>query len=93
MNSQLNKIGSELEIRARNQGKLEAEVSSLRQQISRLQFELKATKQEKEKLEEGVKQLGPKWTHILLQGGFHECRTTIDLKDKWRNLTVQRKSA
>ena len=51
MNSQLNKNGSELEIRARNQGKLEAEVSSLRQQISRLQFELKATKQEKEKLE------------------------------------------
>ena len=51
------------------------------------------TEQEKETLEKGVKQYGPKWTQILLQGGFHECRTTMDLKDKWRNLTVQSKSA
>jgi hypothetical protein len=51
------------------------------------------TEQEKDKLERGVKQYGPKWTQILLLGGFHECRTTMDLKDKWRNLSVPSKSA
>ena len=51
------------------------------------------TEQEKEQLEKGVKQYGPKWTTILLSGGFNECRTTMDLKDKWRNLTAQSKSA
>jgi hypothetical protein len=54
---------------------------------------VKWTEQEEENLEKGVNQYGPKWTTILLSGGFHECRTTMDLKDKWRNVTAQSKSA
>jgi len=38
-------------------------------------------------LEKGVKEFGTKWTSILTtMNGFHECRTSLDLKDKWRNL-------
>jgi len=49
------------------------------------------TKEEVALLEKGVKERGCHWTTILLTyNGFHDCRTTIDLKDKWRNILKQR---
>lgn len=46
------------------------------------------TLDEQELLLEGVKTFGVgKWTTMLTAlNGFHECRTSVDLKDKWRNL-------
>jgi len=38
-------------------------------------------------LKKGVEDYGPKWTTILTSvNGFNETRTTMDLKDKWRNV-------
>jgi hypothetical protein len=43
--------------------------------------------QEVNLLRKAVNQHGPKWTTIYLStNGFNETRTTMDLKDKWRNL-------
>ncbi|EKX31582.1 hypothetical protein GUITHDRAFT_122225 [Guillardia theta CCMP2712] len=45
------------------------------------------TEKEEEMLAKGVSQFGPKWTAILTNlPGFHACRTSVDLKDKWRNM-------
>ena len=39
-------------------------------------------------LNAAVKALGTgKWALALSQYKFQECRTSVDLKDKWRNLT------
>lgn len=45
------------------------------------------TEQEVGFLVRGVRRLGEgKWSKILHEGGFAESRTSVDLKDKWRNL-------
>ena len=56
--SQNTELLAKLENQALTQSKLEAEMSSSRQKISRLNFELNATKQEKEKLERVRVKLG-----------------------------------
>jgi hypothetical protein len=48
------------------------------------------TAKELDLLKQGVQKYGPKWTDILLaMNGFHVCRTSLDLKDKWRNVQKQ----
>ena len=43
--------------------------------------------QEVNLLKKAVMKHGQKWTTIYLStNGFNETRTTMDLKDKWRNL-------
>lgn len=45
------------------------------------------TEDEVEQLHAAVKELGKgKWASALKQYKFKECRTSVDLKDKWRNL-------
>ena len=58
LTTQNNELLAKLENQALTQCKLEAEMSSSRQKISRLNFELNATKQEKEKLERVRVKLG-----------------------------------
>ena len=44
-------------------------------------------------LERGIKECGTHWTQILLgYNGFNHCRTSIDLKDKWRNMCKPKRS-
>jgi hypothetical protein len=44
-------------------------------------------------LERGIKECGTHWTKILLgYNGFNHCRTSIDLKDKWRNMCKPKRS-
>ena len=44
------------------------------------------TKEEEENLRYGVSKLGRFWTQILNTYSFHPSRTSVDLKDKFRNL-------
>jgi len=45
-------------------------------------------------LERGIKECGTHWTKILLgYNGFNDCRTSLDLKDKWRNMCKSKPSA
>ena len=45
-------------------------------------------------LERGIKECGTHWTKILLgYNGFNHCRTSLDLKDKWRNMCKSKPSA
>lgn len=49
------------------------------------------TPEEVEELKKGVRDHGAgKWATILRYGQFNEVRTSVDLKDKWRNLTAVR---
>lgn len=49
---------------------------------------------EMELLEKGVEEYGQKWKNILCsRGGFHHDRTTLDLKDKWRNVCKARQAS
>eukprot|EP01068_Selenidium_serpulae_P008246 Selendium_serpulae@DN4932_c0_g1_i1.p3 len=42
---------------------------------------------ESEWLKEGINRFGEgKWSKILKSYPFLKCRTTVDLKDKWRNI-------
>ena len=52
------------------------------------------TIQEVSWLKKGVQKFGAgKWQEILLSYPFPAYRTSIDLKDKWRNLPMEEKEA
>lgn len=47
---------------------------------------MKFSTREEKNLKEGVKNLGPNWKDILYAYEFHPTRTSVDLKDKYRNI-------